>query len=99
MSQKTFDKDLVVIRKRYVTLILNKPAYIGICILDLSKELTCGFHYDFIKNKYGNNSRLFTDTDRLMYEIKSDDVYKDFSKDKELFQSIMTIQTNYWLLK
>ena len=40
------------------------------------------FHYDYIKNKCGNNSRLlFTDTDSLMYEIKTEDVYEDFSKD------------------
>ena len=37
-------------------------------------------------NKYGNNSRLlFTDTDSLMYEIKTEDVYEDFSNDKETF--------------
>ena len=44
------------------------------------------FHYDYIKNKYGNNSRLFfTDPDSLMYEIKTEDVYKDFSNDKKMF--------------
>ena len=44
------------------------------------------FHYNYIKNKYGNNSRLlFTDTNSLMYEIKTEYVYKDFSKDKEMF--------------
>ena len=43
------------------------------------------FHYDYIK-KYGNNSRLlFTDTDSLMYEIKTEDVFEDYSKDKEMF--------------
>ena len=37
-------------------------------------------------NKYGNNSRLlFTDTDSLIYEIKTEDVYEYFSKDKEMF--------------
>ena len=42
------------------------------------------FHFDYIKNKYGNNSRLlFTDTDSLMYEIKTEGVYEDFSKDKK----------------
>ena len=56
------------------------------CILDLSKVLMYKFHYDYIKNKYGNNSRLlFTDTDSLMYEIKTEDAYEDFSKNKELF--------------
>ena len=41
------------------------------------------FYYGYIKNKYGNNSRLlFTDTDSLIYEIKIEDAYEDFSKDK-----------------
>ena len=36
------------------------------------------FHYSYVKHKYGDNSRLlFTDTDRLMYEIKTKDVYED----------------------
>ena len=44
------------------------------------------FHYDYVKNKYGNNSKLlFTDTDSLMYEIKTKDVYEDFSSNKEKF--------------
>ena len=82
MSHKIFDNDLVAIRKNKVTLTLNKPAYIGMCILELSKVLMYEFHYDYIKNKYGNNSRLlFTDTDSLMYEIKTEDIYKDFSND------------------
>ena len=56
------------------------------CILELSKVLMYDFHYDYIRNKYGNNSRpLFTDTDSLMYEIKTGDVFEDFSNDKEMF--------------
>ena len=86
MSHKIFDNDLVAIGKNKVTLTLNKPAYIGMCILELSKVLINEFHYDYIKNKYGNNSRLlFTDTYSLLYEIKTKDVYKDFSNDKEMF--------------
>ena len=58
-----------------MTLTLNKPAYIGMCILELSKVLMYQFHYDYIKNKYRDNSTLlFTDTDSLMYEIKTEDV-------------------------
>ena len=58
------------------------------CILDLSKVLMYEFHCDYIQNKYGNNSRLlFTDNDSLMYEVKTEDVYEDFSKDKEIFES------------
>ena len=86
MSPKIFDNNLVAKRKRKVSLRLNKPAYIGMCILELSKILMYEFHYDYIKNKYDNKSKLlFTDTDSLMYEIKIEDVYKDLSSDKEMF--------------
>ena len=67
MSHKIFDNELVAIFKNKVTLTLNKPAYTGMCILELSKVLMYEVHYDYIKNKYGNNSRLlFPDTDSLM---------------------------------
>ena len=86
MSDKIFDNDLVAIRKNGVTLTLNKPAYIRMCILELSKVLMYEFHFDYIKNKYGNNSRLlFTGTGSLMYEIKTEDIYGDFSNNKEMF--------------
>ena len=59
-------------------------AYIGMCITELSKVLMSEFYYDQNKNKYGSKSRLlFTDTDSLMYEIKTEDVYRDFSNDKD----------------
>ena len=86
MSLKIFDNDLVAICKSKVTLTLNKPAYIRICILELSKVLMYELHFDYIKNKYGNNSELLsTETDSLMYEIKTKDVYENFSNDKEMF--------------
>ena len=44
------------------------------------------FYYDYIKNKYDNNSKLlFRDTDSLIYEIKTEDVCKDFRNDTEIF--------------
>ena len=49
MSQKTFEKDLVAIRKITVTLTLNKPAHVGMCMLDLIKVLMCECNYDYIK--------------------------------------------------
>ena len=67
------------------TLTLNRPAYVGMCILDLSKRLMYDFHYNYIKTKYGNRARLlFTDTDSLTYEIEAEDVYKDFWNDKDM---------------
>ena len=55
-------------------------------ILELSKVLMYKFHYDYVKNKYDNKPKqLFTDADSLMSEIKTEDVYEDFSSDKEKF--------------
>ena len=103
MSHKIFDNNLVAIQESKESLKLNKPAYIGMCILELSKVLMYEFHYDYIKNKYDNKSKLlFTDTDSLMYEIKTEDVYEDFGSNKEMLilviirlsQNTMMIQTN-----
>ena len=56
------------------------------CILELSKIAMYKFHYDYIKKKYDNKSKLlFTDNGSLMYEIKTKVVYEDFSSDKEMF--------------
>ena len=75
MSKKIFYIAWAVIRKSKVTLTLSKPAYVGMCVLDLSKILMYEFHNDYIENNYGNNSRpLFTDTDSLLYEIRTKDV-------------------------
>ena len=82
MLHKVFDNNLVTIRKSKLELKLNKPSYTGMCISEFSKVLMYEFHYDYIRNKYENKSKLlFTDTDSLMYEIKTEDVYKDFSRD------------------
>ena len=56
------------------------------CILDLRKVLLMyEFNYQYIKNRYGNKSKLsFTETDSLKYKIKIEDVYEDISKDKKM---------------
>ena len=88
VSSKIFNKDLVAVHKIKETLVLNKPAYVGKCILDLSKTLMYDFHYNYIKNKYGDKAKLlFTDTDSLTYEIQAEDVYEDFWNDRHLFDN------------
>ena len=75
MAHEVFDNDLVTVRKSKVTLMLNRPAFAVMFILDLSRVLMYEFLYNYIKNKYGNNSRLiFTNTESLIYEIKREDV-------------------------
>ena len=84
-AKKIFGNDLVTIPKSKVTLTINKPAYIGICILEMSRMLMYEFHYDYIKNKYDSNSELLFTDSITIYKIKAKDVYQDFSTDKEMF--------------
>ena len=70
----------------------KKQSFIGMCILESSKVSKYKFHCDYIKNKYDNKPKLlFTDIDSLMYEIKTEDVYGDFSSNKETFDFSNTL--------
>ena len=69
MSHKIFDNDLVAKPKKKFSLTLNKPAYTGVWILELSKVLMYELYYDCIKIKYGYNLRLLsTDTESLLFD-------------------------------
>ena len=87
VSSKIFNENLVAVHKIKETLTLNRPAYIGMCILDLSKTLMYDFHYNYIKQKYGTKQNYYSDTDSLTYEIEAEVVYSDFYKDKHLFDN------------
>ena len=78
-----FDRNLIAIHMKKTEVFFNKPVYVGQAILDLSKTLMFDFHYNYIQKKYGYKCTklLFTDTDSLMYEITTEDFYKDISKD------------------
>ena len=77
-----FCEELIAVHMKKTELEFDKPVYRGMCILDLSKTIMYEFHYNYIKPKYGDKAKLlFTDTDSLMYEIKTEDFYKDISGD------------------
>ena len=71
------------------TIILEKPIYIGFSVLGLSKLWMYNFHYSHILRKYGTEKvkLLFTDTDSSMYQIQTEDVYKDMHEDQDLFDT------------
>ena len=69
-----FSKNSVPVHEMKPVLTLNKPIYVGFCILNLSKLLMYEIHYKYIKSKY-DAELLFTDTYSLVYEIKTEDVY------------------------
>jgi hypothetical protein len=81
-----FDNDYGFFELEKKKVFLNKPIIVGMCVLDLSKTIMYDFHYNFIQKKYGNNTKLlFTDTDSLVYEITTDDIFQDIIDHKELF--------------
>ena len=88
VSSKIFNENLMAVHKVKQTLTLNRPAYVGMCILDLSKTMMYDFHHSYIKKRYGDKAKLlFTDTDSLTYEIEPEDVYNDFWNDKDKFDN------------
>ena len=84
ISQKIFDKNFVAVHCSKTVLTLNKPIYVGFCILELSKLLMYQFHYDYVLKTF-DAKLLFIDTDSLVYEIKDSNVYDPSFKDKHLF--------------
>ena len=81
-GRKIFGENLISVHMKKTSLTMNKPVYLGMCILDLSKTLMYDFHYNYIIPKYGNKAKLlFTDTDSFLYEIETEDFYKDISGD------------------
>ena len=77
VTHKLFNKDYTAIHEIKPVLMFNKSIYVGFIVLELSKWMIYDFHYNFIKTNY-NAELLFTDTDSLTYEIKSENVYENF---------------------
>ena len=84
ITHKIFGKDYAAIHEIKPVLILNKTIHVGFIVLDFSKCKMYDFHYKFIKNNF-DAELLFTDTDIFTYEIKSENVYEEFFKWKDLF--------------
>ena len=87
ITHKMFGKGYVAIHEIKPVLVLNKPIYVGFTVLYLSKWKIYDFHYNFIKKVF-DAELLFTDTDSLTYEVKSENVYGEFFKWKDLFLKV-----------
>ena len=78
------NENLIGVEKAKSVVKLNKPIYVGMSILDLSKQHMYSVYYDIMKPKYKNNIRmLYTDTDSFVLHIKTEDVYDDFNDIKD----------------
>ena len=77
-------EDLSVIEMKKTKVKMNKPIYLGLSILEISKTLMYEFWYDYMKPKYNDNVRLcYMDTDSFVMHIKTNDFYKDIASDVE----------------
>ena len=73
---------LKIIEMKKTKVKMNKPIYLGLSILEISKILMYEFWYDYMKPKYNDNVRLcYMDTDSFVMHIKTNDFYKDIAND------------------
>ena len=77
-------RNLLAIEMKKTKVKMNKPVYLGLSILEISKTLMCEFWYDYIKIKYSDNVKLcYMDTDSFIMHIKTEDFYKYIVGDVE----------------
>ena len=83
-TSKLFSENLLAIEMKKLKVKMNKPVYLGLSILKISKTLMYEFWYDYIKSKYQNNAKLCNmDIDSLIIHIKTEDIYEDIVNDVE----------------
>ena len=77
-------QNLSIIEMKKIKVKMNKPIYLGLSILEISKILMYEFWYDYMKPKYSDNVKLcYTDTDSFIINIKTKDFYKEIANDVE----------------
>ena len=79
-----FTENLLATEMKKTEITMNKPVYLALSILDLSKTAMYEFWYDYIKPKYGEKAKLcYMDTGGFIIHVKTDDNYKDIAEDVE----------------
>lgn len=87
-SRSIFAEDLVAIQLSRTEISIKKPLYVGMSILDISKEHMYSFHYSFMKEKFGNKCKvMYTDTDSLVYNIETIDPYEIIRNNLDRFDT------------
>ena len=76
---------MTLIQNSITNICLNKPLYVGFSVLDLSKLHMYRFHYENMRERYSNINLCFTDTDSLLYEVETHDLYSGMLNDAESY--------------
>ena len=83
-TTERISQDLLIIEIKKVEVKMNKPIYLRMSTLDISKMLMYEFWYDYVKPKYSDKAKLcYIDTDSFVIHIKTEDFYKDVANDVE----------------
>ena len=81
-AMNLISENLSIIEMKKTKIKMNKPIYLGLSILEISKILMYEFCYDYMKPKYNDNVRLcYMDTDSFVMNIKTNDFYEDIAHD------------------
>jgi hypothetical protein len=84
---KEFHESLYAISMKIKTVNLDKPVFIGLTVLELSKLLMYEFYYDYFKLKYPDATVLYTDTDSLIINVPTEDIYKDMETELKYYDT------------
>ena len=77
-----FEDDMYYLEMCKESITYDRPSYVGISVLDLSKKCMLDFHYDFMVNHYESKQKLlYSDTDSLVYHVETKDVFEDISNE------------------
>ncbi|XP_025265606.1 uncharacterized protein LOC112638322 [Camponotus floridanus] len=87
-SRSVFSENLMAVELRKLEARINKPIYVGMSILDISKIRLYAFHYEYMSPLYGDKSKiLYTDTDSLIYSVECEDAYERMKRDIDRFDT------------
>ena len=94
-TTKQFSENLLAIEMKKAKVKMNKPVYLGMSILDISKTLMYEFWYDYIKPKYNSKAKLcYMDTDSVVINIFTEDFFEDSKNDVERWFDISNHDKN-----
>ncbi|KYN18339.1 DNA polymerase, partial [Trachymyrmex cornetzi] len=87
-SRSVFAENLIAVELRKLEVKFNKPIYVGMCILDISKVCLYEFHHEYMSPMYSDKCKImYTDTDSLIYRIECDDAYETMKRDIARFDT------------
>ncbi|KYN29139.1 hypothetical protein ALC57_01430 [Trachymyrmex cornetzi] len=87
-SRSVFAENLIAVELRKLEVKFNKPIYVGMCILDISKVCLYEFHHEYMSPMFQDKCKImYTDTDSLIYRIECDDAYETVKRDIARFDT------------